>query len=142
MTKDQIITHIRNMRDRDALSAIINAAEARDCALSNIESEERRKRAWSHFSHLRKGDTVFIHKEPPEHRVNAKGQKVPYKLHWMWGKPLTVAEVRPRAKEIVVRGDRRGGVGEKLSALMALDLKLSEIPTATAFDNALQGEDE
>jgi hypothetical protein len=125
----QIVEAIKVMKDRDNLAQIINAAEARDCHLSNIESDERRKRAWSHFSHLKKGDTVFIHKNPTQP-----------KLQWMWAKPLTITEVRPRAKEIVVRGDKRG-VGHKLTALMALDLKLSETPTSAAFDHALAGED-
>lgn len=132
MTPKQIVTHIKTMRDRDALSEIIDAAEARDQHLSNIESDERRKRAWSHFSHLRKGDTVFVHEKPSG--TNAA----------LYGQPLTVVDVKPKLKEIVVvkaaaaRGEK---VKVKLTALMALSYKLSEEPTSAAFANSLVPED-
>lgn len=129
MTPKQIIAAIREMRDRDNLSAIINAAESRDCHLSNLESDERRKRAWSNFSHLKKGNTVFIHKNP--------GTNGPYV--GMWGKQLRVKQVKMRAKELIL--DAPGHKTWKLTALTALDLKLSETPTAEAFHNTLAGDD-
>jgi hypothetical protein len=143
MTKQQIIAAIRVMRDRETLSEIINAAEARDCHLSNLESEDRRKRAWSKLSHLKKGDTVFIHKDPAANLACTPGGKLPASVRIygpLWGKALTVAQVKPRAKEIVISyWDREGGGKVKLTALVATDLKLSETPTASAFDHTLTG---
>lgn len=126
MTPKQIVEAIKTMRDRQTLAAIIHAAENRDSHLAALESDERRKRAWSKYSHLRKGDTVFVHVKPVG------------KYEWLWAKPLTVIKVAPRKKEIVVQGDKRG-VGATLTALMCLGYKLSEEPTAASFDNALTG---
>jgi hypothetical protein len=128
MNAKQIIEAIRGMRERDTLSAIIDAAEARDCHLSNLESDERRKRLWAKFSHLRVSDTVFIHKKPdPES-----------KYWWLWGKPLIVKQVLPRKREIVVRGDPRG-TGATLTAIMMDAFKLSEVPTPQALASLLNG---
>lgn len=131
MTPKQIIDAIRGMRDRESLSDIINAAEARDSHLSSLESEDRRKRAWAKFSHLKRGDLVFVHEKPSG--TNA----------WMYGEALRVREVKPRNKEIVVQINARfkGDKTAKLSALMCLAYKLSEDPTVAAFDNALGGDE-
>lgn len=129
MTPKQVIAAIGGMRDREALSQIIWAAEARDNHLSSIESDERRKRAWSHFSHLRKGDIVFVHKEPGG------------AMKWLYGRPLRVKRMKPRVKEIVIAGPSLRNKGERaeyaLSALVALDLKLSEVATSDALANSL-----
>jgi len=131
MNKDKIIDAIAGMRERDALTAIIDAAEARDSHLSRLESDERRKRSWAKFSHLRAGDTVFIHKAPLKDT----------RYVWMWGKPLTIKAIMPRKKELVIRGDQRGK-GIALTALVADSFGLSEVPTSEALEHVLKGESE
>lgn len=128
MTPKQIIETVKTMRDREGLSAIINAAEARDNHLSNIESDERRKRKWAQFSHLKKGDTVFIHKKP-----DLQGP-----FFGMWGRQLRVKQVKMRSKVLIV--DSPGHKTWTLTALTADTLKLSEVPTADAFHHALDGD--
>lgn len=130
MTPKKIIEFVRSMRDREALSSIIWAAESRDNHLSNIESDERRKRKWAQFSHLKKGDTVFIHKRPDTASP----------FIGMYGKALRVKLVQKRAKKLVV--DTQGHDSWTLTALTADALKLSEVPTADAFHNTLAGDDD
>lgn len=135
MSPKKIIEHIAVMRNRDDLAAIIKAAEARDNRLSNIESDERRKRLFAKFSHLRKGDLVFIHT-----RV-----ETPRKYSALYGETLKVIQVKPRSKEIVVgitplnkayQGQRR----VVLTAHTADALGLSERPSASAVTKAVVGE--
>lgn len=128
MNVKQIVAYISNMRSRDELSTIINTAEARDSRLSSIEGEERRKRAWSKVSHIRKGSIVFAHKKPEG------------KYAVLYGVGLKVLQVKPRAKEILVctiQGERKTCT---LTALMCDTFKISEEPTVAAFDNALVGD--
>lgn len=120
---------VKSMNNRRNLAIIISAAEARDNHLSNLESDERRKRLWAKFSHVRKGDSVFVHAKPQG------------KNEWLWGKQLTVIDVKPRAKLIKVRGDKRG-VGVDLTPFMLDAYKVSLEPTAESFSNALNGDDD
>jgi hypothetical protein len=128
MAYNQIIAAIKAMRDRESLSTIISAAEARDSHLANIETELRRKRLWAKFSHIKVGDSVFVHKQPEG------------KLAWLWGKQLVVKQVKPRVKEIVIRGGSHGS-DVALTAFMMDAYKLSLTPTTAAFAHALKGDD-
>jgi hypothetical protein len=121
----QMIATIKGIRDRESLRTIIDAAESRDSHLASIESEERRKHLWQKFSHLKKGDTVFVHREP-------EGS-----LKWLWGKPLTVRHAKPRAKYLVVG---HGKATCTLTPHMMDKFKLSLEPTTVAFATALHGD--
>lgn len=127
MNAKQIIEAIRGMRERETLTAIIDAAEARDCHLSGLESDERRKRHWAKFSHLRKGDTVFIHVKPAHERYRV-----------LFGVPLYVKKVMPRKKEIVIDS---GIATVPMTVQMMSTFKLSEEPTGEALEHVLKGGD-
>jgi hypothetical protein len=121
-----ILTHIRSMRDRKGLSSIIRAAENRDGHLLNIEIGKERTKAWRKFNHLVKNDMVFIHVKPEGIHRN------------LWAQPLTIKEIRPRNKEVVVRSPT-GRADHKLSVLTCERLKLSKVPTPEALANGLRG---
>lgn len=132
-----ILSAIRHSKTRDHLKQIINAAEARDSKLGNIEGEKERARLWAKFDALgiQKGDMVFIHTQPL-HGKNSGGQH-----HRLWAKPLTVREVLPRAKEIVVRVPG-STVDHRLSPFTCEKLKLSKEPSVAALAHSLHEDDE
>ena len=141
MNLKKLLIRIRGMKDRDGLSQIINAAEARDSILSNIEGKRTRNAMWEKVMKLglKKGDTVFIHVGARE--VGTKGQgstKVfsSKKHENLWGRPLTIKSIKPRNKEIEVQ---IMGLGQtKLSPFECASLKLSTEPSAAALANSLQ----
>lgn len=137
MTPKSIVEHIKGMRSREDLDAIVKAAEARDKRLADLEAEERWKRVWAKYSHLKVGKIVFLHAKP-EGRNEV-----------LYGVGLKVKKVRPRAKEIDVQAITPvrpkgaavpGFMTVTLTAMMCEAYKLSEEPTVAAFDNALVGE--
>ena len=144
----QLLIRIKNMKDRDGLSSIIGAAEARDSILSNIEGKRTRAAMWEKVMKLGlvKGDTVYIHVGPRPALKNLTAASVvkqgvgvftSKKHHALWGKPLTVKAVKPRVKEIAVHAS---GFGETtLSPFECASLKLSKEPTPEALSHALQG---
>lgn len=140
MKPTKIITYIKTSRDRDNLQAIINAAEARDAILSNIEGKIRRKEMWKTVEKLglKKGDTVFIHAGPTD-KSDARGNGgFTSKKHAnLWAETLTVKGVKTRNKEIVVSVNRIGDV--VLSPFECASLKLSPLPTPEALAKALEG---
>jgi len=133
MKLNTIITHIRSMRDRDGLEQIANAAEARALKLSNIEGKKERARLWKKVERLglHAGDMVFIHVAP-----DAQSSRQHAKL---WGQPLTVREVRPRSKAVVVRAPG-STLDHSLSPFTCERLKLSKEPHPEALANALRKE--
>ncbi len=131
MKLDAILSHIDAMRDRDGLRRIIGAAEARDSKLGDIETERERARLWRKFEHLKAGEMVFIHTDPE--RTNSQRHKK------LWGHALTIREVRPRLKEIIVRAPG-SKVDHLLSSFTCAKLKLSKEPHPAAFANALRRE--
>jgi hypothetical protein len=127
----QLLVRIRGMKDREGLRAIINAAEARDSLLSNIDGKIRRREMWAKVEKLglKKGDMVFIH-VPPIKGINEK------KHQNLWGRSLTVLAVKPRNKEIVVQIT---GLGQTtLSPFECVSMKLSTTPTAEALAGAFK----
>lgn len=156
MTLTTILAAIRGMKNRDGLSQIIHAAEARDSKLSNIENDKERNRLWSKIEalDLKVGDMVFIHTEPKSvtKQVRERITKPNGKPGWrkvaqtfapsgqhtkLWALPLTVHEVKPRAKEVVVRVPG-STVDHRLSPHTCERLKLSKEPTAAALSAGLK----
>ena len=136
MNVASILKHILSMRDREGVKKIANAAEARDNKLGTIESERERSRLWEKFKHLKAGDMVFIHKDIKKD----SGYEGISKQHTeLWAKPLTVHEVKPRSKEIVVRVPG-SAVDHRLSPFSADRMKLSLEPTKEALANSLSRE--
>jgi hypothetical protein len=127
MTPKSIVAHIEGMRSREDLDAIIKAAESRDKRLANLEADERWRRVWAKYSHLKPGITVFLHSKP-------QGKNA-----FLYEQPLKVRQMKPRSKEIVVQA-LLAGTKVTHTAMMCDAYKLSEEPTVVAFDNALVGE--
>ena len=138
MKPQKIIAYIKSSRDRGNLQAIINAAEARDSILSNIEGKRTRAAMWEKVMKLglKKGDMVFIHTGPNVSLKDTKGMFSSKKHQNLWGRPLTIKSIKPRKKEIEVK---IMGLGEcKLSPFECASLKLSTTPTAEALAHSLQ----
>ena len=148
ISQQQVLTYIRSAKSRVNIGAIINAAEARDSKLGNIESDKERGRLWVKVEKLglKKGDMVFIHTEPRAPfgpRAKLKGGEMPNggfisnQHRELYGKPLTVRDVKQRSKEVVVRAP--GSVKDHvLSPHTCKKLKLSKEPSPEAFANGLK----
>lgn len=156
MNLTSILAHIKNMKDREGLVKIINAAESRSLLLSNLDRERRRKQLWTKVRALGlvKGDMVFVHAQPETRKkiVRENYTKPNGQLGWkkvertsglsgqhfiLWGKPLTVMDIKTRNKEIVVRVPG-STIDHILSPFTCVSLKLSKEPSTEAFAKGLQ----
>lgn len=130
MKNDKLIDAIARLRDRETLSRVIDAAEARDATLANKESARLSKRVFSKFVHLKRGHVVYVHAPT--------GEYAPTTHKALFAKPLTIHKVYPRDRRIEVRVQ---GLKEavKLRWSVLQKLRVSETPTPEALEYVLKG---
>jgi aminoglycoside N3'-acetyltransferase len=97
MNVEKVLAYIARSRDIEGLRRIYKMAWERRNHLISLARKRRRDEAWEQVKamNLKEGEMVFLHSHPEKHAMRS--------YTFLWAKPLTVVEIRPRRKEVVVR---------------------------------------